>query len=71
MIRIGYEKNAVYSNRNIQPAQFGLYLEENAVNRSDWKGKPIEQISEIRTIQNGGGGINRVFIVYLPPQNRY
>ena len=37
---------------------FGLYQEENATDRSDWNRKSIEQISGIRTIQNGGGGIN-------------
>ena len=41
---------------------FGLFQEENATDRSDWNRKPIEQISGISTIQNGGGGI----FEYLP-----
>ena len=44
---------------------------ENAVHKSDWKRKPVERISGIRTIQNGSGGNIRVFSVYLPPQNKY
>ena len=41
---------------------FGLYQEENAIDRSDRTRKSIEQISGVRTIQNGGGGITE----YLP-----
>ena len=41
---------------------FGFYYKQNDVHRSDWKRKPIEWISGMRTIQNGGWGI----IEYLP-----
>ena len=41
---------------------FGLYQEENATDRSDWNRKSIEQISGIRTIQNGGEEL----VEYLP-----
>ena len=41
---------------------FGLYQEENATDRSVWNRKSMEQISGIRTIQNGGEELTE----YLP-----
>ena len=41
-----------------EAVSFGLYQEENATDKSDRNSKSIERISGIRTIQNGGEGIN-------------
>ena len=50
---------------------FGLDQEENATDGSYWNRESIKQNSGIKTIQNGRGGINWVFTVYLPPQNGF
>ena len=45
---------------------FGLYPEENAIERSDWNRKSIERISGIKTIQNGGGEIKLIeYLSYI------